>query len=172
MRKLTITIGDNGDLVRGYGHLGPIAGDQPLAEAVKCDRAVFSEALRSLTLQVVAPHIPFSRLSETMTRYLHRFRRFARATAPGGAPERQERSLSRPRPVRVMRVSSNTFQSVSVLRWELLSKPTHVREKMATHGPSLGSSGASADRLSSSKVRRRNRPLLSSINCRRPVCPS
>ena len=43
-------IGDNGDLVRGFGQLGPIAGDQPLVEAVKCGRAVFSEALRSLTL--------------------------------------------------------------------------------------------------------------------------
>lgn len=89
MRKLTITIGDNGVLVRGYGHLRPTAGDQPLAEAVKCDWAVFSEALRSLTLASRRIAYPIFRLSETMTRYLPRCRRFASATAPGGAPVRQ-----------------------------------------------------------------------------------
>ncbi|CDI11941.1 protein of unknown function (plasmid) [Agrobacterium pusense] len=89
MRKPTIMIGDNGDLVRGFGQLGPIAGDQPLAKAVKCDWPVCSEALRSLTLASRRIAYPIFRLSETMTRYLHRFRRFASATAPGGAPVRQ-----------------------------------------------------------------------------------
>ena len=119
-------------------HLRPIAGDQPLVEAVKCGRAVFSEALRSLipaSRRIAYPIFSVIRNDNATSSSIPSV---ARATAPGSAPERQERSLSQPRPVSVMRVSINTLQSLSVLCWKLLSKPTHVRQEMATHGPSLG----------------------------------
>lgn len=109
-------------------HLRPIAGDQPLVEAVKCGRAVFSEALRSLTLasrRIAYPIFSAIRNDDALSSSIPPV---ARATAPGGAPERQERSLSQPRPASVTRVSIITFQSLSVLHLELLLEPTHVRK--------------------------------------------
>lgn len=120
-----------------YAHLGPVTGDQPLAEAVKCGRAVFSEALRSLILASRRIAYPIFSVVRNENASSSSIPSVAGATAPGGAPGRQEGSRSQPRPASVMRVSINTLQSLSVLRWELLSKPTHVREKMSVRGPSL-----------------------------------
>lgn len=158
MRKLSITIGDNGNLVRGFGHLGPIAGDQPLAEAVKCDRAVFQKRYA----------LGHSKSSHRISHFLGYLKQYAlsssippvaRATAPGGARERQERSLQR-RPASVTRVSTNTFQSLSVLRWNSFrSRPTSEKRWRPMAPLWDHKRGASADRLSSSEVRPRIRNL-------------